>query len=330
MTGHIISTVICTHPVNFQVLKYCYTLKVSVNENNMLGVLYAAEKYMLPGLMEATGRYVYDRINETNWLKIFNATHLLSCTPIIEKCVNIFQEEPMKSFEDCSFFDLCLSALRMLVELPKMNCTGADLKSAVVSWFVANDFCKSKDDCDENLLLKHGLRAVDFEGKQLQSMIREGALSMVLINFQINKIFILILKERWVSGVGLCLGVSGSCNDELVELSILQNAAEICTVKRKICTVKRKVKQFGNPFFMDIMFNKKKVLPGTLRVKVKFEAERSRFASTDSVCKNQSLHVYQDSSFYHSNSRDKCPYNMIAEKTATQFSCVAYLIYAAP
>jgi hypothetical protein len=294
---------------------------VTITEDNMLGILYAAEKYMLPELMEQSMAYVLERLKETNCLEIFNVSHLLSCAPINMKCLALFQEDPMKFFEDDSFLDLCLSALRMLVGLPKMNCTGADLKRAICSWFIMNDYCKSTDDCDEKLLLKHGLRASDFEGKQFQSVTRVGDHMMVVRKFQSNTTKMQLVVDRWLFGVGLCMGVSGSPKDELVKLTISKNDEVIHTVERK-------VQQSENSFITEIMFKKTQIPTGTLLfIKVEFETEGSRFASTYSIC-GQAQHYFSGGIYYHnSNFSTKCD-KMIAGDPASPFSCLAYLIFA--
>jgi hypothetical protein len=246
----------------------------------------------------------------------------LSCTQVNEKCLSHFKENPMMFFDDGSFILCSLSALRMLVQLPKMNCTGADLKYAVCSWFVANKLCESHDGCDEEKLLEQGFRNGDFEGKHFQSVTRKGKHLMVIKKFQSNTTKVHLLEGSCLLGVGLSLGVSGSPKDEMMTLTLIQNDAVIQTVERKI-------KQSENCFIIDVMFQKTYILPGTtLRIKVEFEKEEARYASTYSICEKP--HFYSSSSYYH-HCKKRCDSNMIpGDSIKSPYSCLAYLIYGAP
>jgi hypothetical protein len=290
----------------------------------MLGILYGAEKYMLPELIEQTAAYVLERTNETNCLEIFNAIHLLGCAELYRKCVQLFQQDPMKFFGEDSFMQLCLSALKRLAGLQKMNCTGTDLKQAVCSWLVINKGLESIDGVDDKVLLKHGFPAVNFQGKRFQSLSREGDHLMVINKFQSNITTIQIPIGRKLFGVGLCVGVSGAPEDESVKLTISQN-------KEVIQTVERKVKQSENSSVMEIMFRQLTILPGTFSIKMEFETEKSRF-TTSSICTEQQHYVYGNDRYHDSLNKRRLTktFKTLPVDPGSPFSCLAYLIYASP
>jgi BTB And C-terminal Kelch len=293
----------------------------------MLEVLNASEKYMLYELMEQVTTFVLEHLNETNCLEVFNASHLLSCTKINEQCLKLFQNNPMKFIEDNNFVELRLSALHMFVKLPKMNCTGSDLKRAVYSWCGANGYCTAIEDANENAFLQCcGLVAADFIGKQFYSVTCEGNQTMVLKKFRYNDVKFPVLRDRWLLGVGLCTGVCGSLKNELVKLTISQQNEVIWIEERKI-------EQSEKVSILEIMFKNTNIIKkrGMLLIKVEFETEELRFASTYSVCvdPHNSRCDYSGYYYHDHNKKNKCEKKMIAGDRASPFSSLAYLIYAA-
>jgi BTB/POZ domain len=296
----------------FQILVYCYTLKATICENNMLEVLYAAQKYMLSSLMELCAKYVLERTTQTNCLVIFNVTHLLSCPAVNSKCQNYFQESPWNFFKDASFLKLSLSALKNLAGLPIMNCTGYDMKSAVISWFVENGHCKSVEDMDDEMLYHQGFAVDNFGVKEFTNLTRTGSHAMEIQIFKINTTNILV-SHRMLHGVGLCIGGPGIQNDELVKLTISHDQG--------VFSVERSVQKSLNLAIVEVMFEKPALLSGTVTVEVEFNTAQPRAVITNFLGKELR------NSYYAYNGQQNWD-RMWAAEAASPFTCLAYMIYA--
>jgi hypothetical protein len=305
-------------------------MKASITDDNMLEILYGAEKYILPGLMAQGAAHVLQRIDQTNCLEIYNKTHLLTCPTVNEKCVTIFQANPWKFFKDATFQKLTLTALKKLAGLPVMNCTGSDVKTAVMGWIVANGHCESVDDAK---LWAHGFTADNFGVKNYQDLSREGSHVMELEDFQTNTTKVKFYSQRRLAGVGLCTGILASQEYELVKLTISYQSP-IRTI-----IIERSIKQSPNFAIVDVMLeNAITVSSGTVSIKVEFETKKLRAVITSSLCTQPQCHDDRDRStdLFDGNRRrhqrhqyyqQNCKNIWSDDYSMGNFTCLAYLIY---
>jgi hypothetical protein len=311
--------------LHFQVLYYCYKFEIVkdlFSQESALDMLYAADKYKLPGMMEQCVDFLMDHVDEANCLVVFNQTHRLDCARINDKCMKMIQEDPLKFFEDAFFTNLQFTAVRMIVlGMPSMNCTGACLKRAVFSWFLANNVCKPTEINNDAVFLRRGLRAEDFVDKPFHSVNREGHHLMETRTFKNNITRLQILTDRWLFGVGLCLGVPGNSIDEKVKLTILQSNVEILSVERT-------VKQSEYFTIEEFMFKKLKVPRGMLHLIIEYQSKRTRCVTTHSVCDIEEHYTCGPYTYCDENLEQKCNKLRAVDNKDNNYSCLTHLIYA--
>jgi hypothetical protein len=283
-------------------------------------MLYAADKYKLPGMMEQCMDFLMDHVDEANCLVVFNQTHRLDCGRINDKCLKMIQEDPLKFFEDAFFPELQFTAVQKMLGLPSMNCNGACLKRAVFSWFLANKVCKPSEINNDAVLLRRGLRTEDFVDKPFHSVMREGHHLLETRTFKSNFTRSEILTDRWLFGVGLCLGIPGNKPiDEKVKLTILHNNVGIFSVERT-------VKQSQYFSIEEIMFKKVKVPRGMLCLVVEYELEQTRCVTTHSICDIEQ-HFICGPFFYCDEGFRKGKILRAVDKNE-RYTCLTHLIYA--
>jgi hypothetical protein len=294
----------------------------------MLGILYGAEKYILPGLMAQAYDYTSDRINETNCMDFYNSTHLLDCPRVNEICLNHFRLNPWKFFKDDLFLKLSLSAVRKIAGLTTMNCTGPDMKSAVLEWLVANGHCESVEDISDEKLWQQGFEAHNFGVKEFYGLQRDGSHAMVLQKFVSNTTNINFKRNTPVklNGVGICAGIPGSQEYELVQLTISQGQTVIFNIERRI-------KQTSSFAIIDIVFEEAIPVLGKISIKVDFKTEKQRPVITNSLCTHFDHYNYEiDTNYnnsYHNYDRKTHLYDcskMWPENSQLMFTSLAYLI----
>jgi hypothetical protein len=295
-----------------QVLRYCYTLKATLTEDNMLGILYGADIYILPNLFAESVFYIGRHIKQANSMKVFNVTHLMDCLRINEECVKHFQEDPVKCFRDDTFRNLSLPALKRLAGLPQMNCTGYDMKSAVIDWFVANGHCESKKDMDDEKLWRQGFAEDDFGVKVSHSLVRDGSHIMDVREFKTNttQIKFCSSSEERLLGIGLCTGIVRQ-DDELVKLTIMKKNMVIYSYERSVM----QPQCFA---IVEVMFEEVVTVTGPVSIKVEFNSKKPRTVITESIsfCPPD----IDGDRFYHI-----CTEMVPADKNE-KFTCLAYLI----
>jgi hypothetical protein len=293
-------------------------MKATITDENMLGILYGAEKYMLPGLMAHGEAYVLERINESNCLSIFNATHLLNCHTINGKCVAFFRDNPWNFFKDTAFHKLSLTALKKLAGLSVMNCMGSDMKTAVVDWFVANGYCKTVDD---DKLWEHGFVPDNFRVKKLYNQTRKGGIGLAIRVVQCITTNMILNSQSLLNVSGAA--ILASPGDDFVKLTISQGPKILGSIVRHF-------EQSPNFAIIEVFLEKPVVFMlagGTVSIKIEFINKKSRGVLTNGLCFSQDHHdLHQPKPFSNNVHYQFCTGNY-PENLASPFTCLAYLIY---
>jgi hypothetical protein len=291
-----------------QMLKYCYGGQATFTECNMLGILYAADKYMLEELKGLCVTFILAQVNTINMLEIYNTTNLFDCPTVNDKCVDLFTQDPMYFFDDVNFLQLSPTTLKKLIARPSLNCTSFDLKVAVIKWLSEKNVTVADVELlTGEILQKQGLDLADFENKRFKDIKKTlNSGNHFVATFQSNITTVRGTGE-WLLGVGVCLGVYKNVVDEMVKISFDQPNMHFI--------VERKVKQSDNVSIVDVMLKKVFVQPGTLQIKVEFETEKPRTVTKSDVCE-----------LVHDHLSSSCL--MYPGDTSSKFTCLAYLIYA--
>ncbi|XP_062588216.1 BTB/POZ domain-containing protein 6-like isoform X1 [Saccostrea cucullata] len=107
-----------------ELLRFLYYEEITVKEENVLGILYASEKYGVADLKEYCNSYLKNHISEESVCTIMENAKLFSLNDLFTKCINFIvkSEATTKSvFESPNFLELnreCLASLTKLDNLP--------------------------------------------------------------------------------------------------------------------------------------------------------------------------------------------------------------------
>jgi hypothetical protein len=188
------------------ILKLIYANEIDFLDNsNMLEILKAADFLLMQPLKRVTIKFIEKNTYESNFLKVFNETHLLTeCESIEKKCMDFLLSNPMLHFENPYFLELQPTAIKNLVQKPAINCTSYDLKKAVKKWM--KNLNDNRPCCWMDELAKLGLKMTDFEPK---SFYKVNTNSLVYYEKQVfrNNVTYVRSMDKWLLGIGLHVGV---------------------------------------------------------------------------------------------------------------------------
>lgn len=126
-------------PIFVEILRYMYCDEVNLSDDNVVDVYYGAQKYLLKGLETVCEQFLADCIDATNALKVFDANRQHEFPKINDLCLDLVRDDPLTSFEQRTFLNIQERSLELIIQSPTINCTEAQLRSAIQKWIDAND-----------------------------------------------------------------------------------------------------------------------------------------------------------------------------------------------
>jgi hypothetical protein len=292
------------------ILKFIYADEIDFLDNsNMLEILKAADFLLLQPLKRVTIKFIEEHTTESNFMKVFNETHLLTeCESIEKKCMDFMLSNPMLHFENPYFLDLEPTAIKNLVQQPAINCTSYDLKKAVEKWM--DDLNDDRPYCWIDELTNLGLKMTDFEPKSFYKVDTNSPVYYEKQVFRTNVTYVRSMN-KWLLGVGLHVGVYEDSKpfDELVKITFEQPLGS-----KSFEHAERDILQTNQKSVVDVMFKKMYVHTAILKVQVEFQTDRTRTATKTGLCVTNHNHSVLSCEKYSEVGHD--------------YTCLAYLIWS--
>jgi hypothetical protein len=272
-----------------EMLHYIYTHTVNLTKLNMIGMLYAAEKYLLVDLKKKCELFILKNINHQNLLVVLDAGQLLNSVIISDSCFAILLDDPIKYFEDKRFLEISENVLKAIIRQPRINCCKADLKRATAKWLKANKQLTADRLTDEAFILlksKMGVEKSEFSNKQLKTVDICG-----FGQYTVEKVWqtITIFKKTncYLHGVGVYLGVfpeEGASADPSYYNDTLNITVFINGTYAKV--YQSTVTQTNSMSIFTAMFEKLEIKDEMPSISVDFGTEKRRIVNRKSVCQN--------------------------------------------
>ncbi|KAL9988071.1 hypothetical protein ACROYT_G002470 [Oculina patagonica] len=124
----------CEYEGMLELLRYIYTDEVCLNGNNVMQVLYLAEKYMIPCLTDECTKYLGKNLDLSNVFCVlqhaqrFENKNLLSC------CWDLIDKETEEALKSNEFLSMERSLISQLVERNTLSIREVELFKAVDCW----------------------------------------------------------------------------------------------------------------------------------------------------------------------------------------------------
>ena len=124
----------CDYDGMFELLRFLYTDKVSLTENNVMQVAYLAAKYMIPRLSKKCAVFLGNNLDSSNVLGVLEHAKKFSNDHLLNFCWDYVDKLTMRVVKSNEFFRIEKSLLQELVERDTLNIKEVELFQALDGW----------------------------------------------------------------------------------------------------------------------------------------------------------------------------------------------------
>ena len=130
----------CEYEGMFELLRYIYTDEVCLNGNNVMQVLYLAEKYMIPSLTDECTGYLGKNLDLSNVFCVLKQAQRYENNNRLCCCWDLIGKETEETLKSNEFLSMERSFVSKLVERDMLSIREVQLFKAVDCW--AKEECK--------------------------------------------------------------------------------------------------------------------------------------------------------------------------------------------
>ena len=124
----------CEYEGVLEMLRYMYSGKAELNENNVMQVLYVAKKYILPSLGDECARFLKDNLNTENVFCVLSHAQQYDEKVLVDQCWEMIDRETPGVMKSEEFVTIERSLLEEIVKRDTLTITEVDLFKAVDLW----------------------------------------------------------------------------------------------------------------------------------------------------------------------------------------------------
>ncbi|XP_078379156.1 BTB/POZ domain-containing protein 6-like isoform X2 [Oculina patagonica] len=154
----------CEYEGMLELLRYIYTDEVCLNGNNVMQVLYLAEKYMIPCLTDKCAEYLGKNLDFSNVLCVLKHAQQFENKNLLFHCWDLIDKRTDKALKSNEFLSIERSFLGQLVERNTLSIREVELFKAVDCW--------AKEECKRQQLKANGSTKRQVLGEQIVKNIR--------------------------------------------------------------------------------------------------------------------------------------------------------------
>ncbi|XP_061170988.1 BTB/POZ domain-containing protein 6-like [Saccostrea echinata] len=163
-------------PSAFNVLlRFLYCGDIDLNQDTVIGALYAADKYDVEELMKASKSYLDQNITYETVCTILENAKLFNFENLTEKCMNFIVENCNSVLQSPSALGLMKETLSEIVSSKYLNMEELEMYHFLISW--AENQCEKKGltKSDENIRNEIGdtLYQVRFQSMNLETFVKD-------------------------------------------------------------------------------------------------------------------------------------------------------------
>ena len=147
-----------------EVLRYIYTDEVHLNGDNVMEVLYLAEKYLIPTLASECTDYLGRNLDFSNLSCVLHHAQRYKNKDLLRSCWDLIDNETEKALKSSEFMTVERSFVKELVKRETLNVREVELFKAVDCW--------AKKECKRRKLKKAGSVKRQVLGEQIVKNIR--------------------------------------------------------------------------------------------------------------------------------------------------------------
>ena len=127
----------CDYESLLGLFRFLYTDKVNLSGNNVMQVLYLANKYIVPSLAKKCTEYLRDNLNASNVLFILPHAQKFENKDLEDRCWKVIKEQTEEAVTSDGFISVERSVVESVVKREKLSVTELKLYKAVDGWAAA-------------------------------------------------------------------------------------------------------------------------------------------------------------------------------------------------
>ena len=127
----------CEYESLLELFRFLYTDKVNLSGNNVMQVLYLANKYIVPSLAKKCTEYLRDNLNASNVFFILSHARKFENKDLEDRCWKVIKEQTEEAVTSDGFISVERSVVESVVKREKLSVTELKLYKAVDGWAAA-------------------------------------------------------------------------------------------------------------------------------------------------------------------------------------------------
>ena len=127
----------CEYESLLELFRFLYTDKVNLSGNNVMQVLYLANKYIVPSLAKKCTEYLHDNLNASNVFFILPHARKFENKDLEDRCWKVIKEQTEEAVTSDGFISVERSVVESVVKREKLSVTELKLYKAVDGWAAA-------------------------------------------------------------------------------------------------------------------------------------------------------------------------------------------------
>ena len=124
----------CEYESLLELFRFLYTDKVNLSGNNVMQVLYLANKYIVPSLAKTCTEYLGDNLNASNVFFILPHARKFENKDLEDRCWEVIDEQTEEAVTSDEFVSVERSVIESVVKREALNVTEVELFKAVDRW----------------------------------------------------------------------------------------------------------------------------------------------------------------------------------------------------
>ena len=124
----------CEYESLLELFRFLYTDKVNLSGNNVMQVLYLANKYIVPSLAKKCTEYLRDNLNASNVFFILPHARKFENKDLEDRCWEVIDEQTEEAVTSDEFVSVERSVVESVVKREALNVTEVELFKAVDRW----------------------------------------------------------------------------------------------------------------------------------------------------------------------------------------------------
>ena len=126
----------CDYESLLELLRYLYSDEVNLSGSNVLGVLYLANKYMVPSLAEKCKDYLQDKLDPSNVFTVLPAAQKYEEKNLVDRCWKVIDSQTEQALKSDGFETIEKTLLEALVQRETLEIKEVELFKGCDRWAI--------------------------------------------------------------------------------------------------------------------------------------------------------------------------------------------------